>query len=45
LRIDTWSCEENSNVSKNADGTTQLILPGEAGYKDPDKLNVPAAGH
>jgi hypothetical protein len=44
LRIDTWSCEENSNVSKNADGTTQLILPGEPGYKDPDKLNVPAAG-
>jgi hypothetical protein len=45
LRIDTWSCEENSNVSKNPDGTTQLILPGEPGYKDPDVLNKPAAEH
>jgi hypothetical protein len=38
LRINMWSCEENNNVVKGSDGATQLILKGETGYKDPDKL-------
>jgi hypothetical protein len=44
-RIDMWSCEENNNVVKTADGGTQFVLPGEKGYKDPDKITeVPRAG-
>lgn len=35
LRINMWSCNENNNAQKDADGTTHLVLPGEAGYKDP----------
>ena len=38
LRINMWSCEENNNVIKAADGATQFILKGEQGYKDPNKL-------
>jgi len=38
LRIAYWSCEENNNVIKTADGSTQFVLPGEPGYKDPNKL-------
>jgi hypothetical protein len=38
LRIDVWSCNENNNVVKSADGASQLILPGEAGYKDPNTI-------
>jgi len=38
LRINMWSCEENNNVVKTSDGGTQLILKGEKGYKDPDRL-------
>jgi hypothetical protein len=38
LRIDTWSCEENSNVVKTPNGSTDLVLPGEPGYRDPGKL-------
>jgi hypothetical protein len=38
LRINYWSCEENNNVVKTPDGSTQFILPGEPGYKDPNKL-------
>ena len=41
IRIDMWSCNENNNVVKTAEGTTDFILPGEAGYKDPSKLLVP----
>jgi hypothetical protein len=37
-RIDMWSCEENNNVVKTSDGTSQFILPGESGYKDPSKI-------
>jgi hypothetical protein len=44
LRIDTWSCEENSNVDRNPDGSTKLILPGEPGYRDPEKLLTPPHG-
>jgi hypothetical protein len=38
LRIAFWSCEENNNVVKGADGATQFLLPGEKGYKDPNTL-------
>ncbi len=40
-RIDYWSCAENNNVVKTAEGATDFVLPGEKGYKDPDKLNKP----
>ena len=43
--INHWSCEENNNVVKTADGGSQFVLPGEKGYKDPNKiLETPAAG-
>ena len=38
LRINMWSCEENNNVVKAQDGSTQFILKGEPGYKDPNSL-------
>jgi hypothetical protein len=38
LRINMWSCNENTNVVKTAEGVTQFVLPGEAGYKDPNTL-------
>jgi hypothetical protein len=38
VRIDQWSCEENNNVVKDQTGTTNFILPGEPGYKDPNHL-------
>jgi hypothetical protein len=38
LRINYWSCEENNNVVKTPDGSTQFVLPGEPGYKDPNTL-------
>jgi hypothetical protein len=38
LRINMWSCEENNNVVKTQDGSTQFILKGETGYKDPNSL-------
>jgi hypothetical protein len=40
-RIDMWSCEENNNVVKTADGGSQFVLPGEKGYKDPNKIGGP----
>jgi hypothetical protein len=45
LRINMWSCNENTNVVKTAEGVTQFVLPGEAGYKDPAKFAAtPPAG-
>jgi hypothetical protein len=46
LRINMWSCEENNNVVKTDQGVTQFVLPGEAGYKDPNNLQSrgPAPG-
>lgn len=38
LRVNMWSCSENNNVVKSADGTSTFILPGEPGYKDPNAL-------
>jgi hypothetical protein len=38
LRINMWSCEENNNVVKTQDGSTQFILKGETGYKDPNSV-------
>jgi hypothetical protein len=37
-RIDMWSCEENNNVIKTDTGSSQFVLPGERGYKDPSQL-------
>jgi hypothetical protein len=37
-RIDMWSCSENANVAKTATGATQLLLPGEPGFRDPNTL-------
>ncbi len=39
-RIDMWSCDENANVSKTATGGTNILLPGDKGYRDPDKLDL-----
>jgi hypothetical protein len=33
-----WSCEENNNVVKTAEGGSQFVLPGESGYKYPNKI-------
>jgi len=38
LRIAYWSCEENNNVIKSNDGSTEFLLPGDKGYKDPNTL-------
>jgi hypothetical protein len=38
LRINMWSCSENNNVVKTADGASTFILPGEPGYKDPEAI-------
>ena len=38
LRINMWACTENNNVVKTAEGVTQFVLPGEAGYKDPSNF-------
>jgi hypothetical protein len=43
-RVRYWSCEENNNVVRTATGTTQFVLEGEAGYKDPDNLQATATG-
>jgi hypothetical protein len=43
LRINMWSCNENNNVVKDASGTTQFVLPGEPGYKDPATFGKPPA--
>jgi hypothetical protein len=37
LRIRYWSCSENNNVV-NQSGATNFVLPGEAGYKDPNTI-------
>ena len=45
LRINMWACTENNNVVKTAEGVTQFVLPGEAGYKDPSSFaNSPPPG-
>jgi hypothetical protein len=44
LRINYWSCEENNNVVKTPDGSTQFVLPGEPGYKDPNTLQDSLSG-
>jgi hypothetical protein len=43
-RLRYWSCEENNNVVRTATGTTQFVLEGEAGYKDPDNLVATSNG-
>jgi hypothetical protein len=44
LRIAYWSCEENNNVTRGADGNTQFLLPGDKGYKDPNTLQDSLSG-
>jgi hypothetical protein len=39
--IDMWSCEENNNVVKTDAGGSNFVLPGEAGYKDPNTRGDP----
>ena len=39
--IDMWSCEENNNVVKTSAGGSDFVLPGEAGYKDPNTHGDP----
>lgn len=41
LRIAMWACSENNNVQQTAEGGTKLLLPGEAGYKDPNTFAKP----
>jgi hypothetical protein len=41
LRVNMWSCNENNNVVKNGQGTTDFVLPGEKGYKDPSTFAKP----
>lgn len=43
LRINHWSCEENNNVVKTSEGSSDFILPGEKGYKDPKTLGTSPA--
>jgi hypothetical protein len=38
VRIAMWSCAENNNVVKTADGGSDFVLPGEPGYRAPDAL-------
>ena len=38
LRINMWSCNENNNVVKTKAGASDFVLPGEAGYKDPNTI-------
>jgi hypothetical protein len=38
LRINHWSCEENNNTVRTANGSTDFLLPGEKGYRSPDQL-------
>ena len=42
LRIRMFSCNENNNVVQDATGNTHHVLPGEAGYKDPKAIALPA---
>lgn len=45
LRIRMWSCNENNNVVQDESGNSKHVLPGEAGYKDPNRLTIPPAGN
>jgi hypothetical protein len=44
LRINMWSCNENNNVVKTAAGASDFVLPGEKGYKDPNKIGQGPTG-
>jgi hypothetical protein len=41
LRIGYSACEENNNVVRAPDGSTQYIVPGMPGYRDPDSFGIP----
>ena len=40
LRINHWSCEENNNVVQTPNGSTDFLLPGDKGYRDPNALGA-----
>ena len=42
LRINHWSCEENNNVVQTTAGSSDFVLPGEKGYKDPNRPGATA---
>jgi hypothetical protein len=44
LRSRYWACAENNNVVRNPDGSTQLILPSDEGFKDPNNPEGWAGG-
>jgi hypothetical protein len=44
VRINMWSCNENNNVVKTGAGASDFVLPGEAGYKDPNTIGQAPAG-
>ncbi len=37
LRVRMYSCNENNNVVQDASGNTHHVLPGESGFKEPEK--------
>jgi hypothetical protein len=41
--LDQWVCNENNNVVKTDQGSSDFVLPGEKGYKDPNVLGDPDA--
>ena len=40
LRIRMYSCNENNNVVQDEKGNSHHVLPGEPGYKDPEKMTA-----
>ncbi|MGC3979740.1 MAG: hypothetical protein QM808_00590 [Steroidobacteraceae bacterium] len=41
LRVHYDACEENNNVYRGADGSTQYTLPGDKNYRDPSTFGIP----
>lgn len=35
------ACEENNNVVRGKDGGSQMIFPGDPGYRDPSSFGIP----
>jgi hypothetical protein len=42
LRVNYNACEENNNVVRGKDGSTQYVLPGNPAYRDPSTFGIPA---
>lgn len=41
VRINYNACEENNNVVRGADGSTQYVLPNDPRYRDPSRFGIP----